>query len=68
MPYKVECAVTSCTHNRRFNETYGYCVCDKNIVLKFRLAGDFGKGTIVMLECLNQLLPQDGGNNASQGG
>jgi hypothetical protein len=55
----VECAVTSCIHNRKFNERYGYCDSPQNIVLKFRLAGDFGKGTIVMLECLNQVLPQE---------
>jgi hypothetical protein len=54
-----ECAVITCKHNERFNNKYGYCRSVKNIVLKFRMAGDFGKGTIVFLECLNQELPQD---------
>ena len=55
---KVECACTTCIHNKVFSVRYGYCECPQNIVLKFRLAGDFGKGTIVFLECLNQELPQ----------
>ena len=54
---QVECACITCLHNHPFNVHYGYCESEKNIVLKFRLAGDFGKGTIVMLECLNQELP-----------
>lgn len=56
---KVECGVTMCKYNKRFNNKYGYCESPDNIILKFRLAGDFGKGTIVMVECLNQKLPQD---------
>jgi len=56
---KVECAVITCSHNNQYSTKYGYCECPKDIILKFRLAGDFGKGTIVMLECLNQQLPQD---------
>lgn len=59
---KIECAITTCVYNKRFNSSYGYCEHPKNIVLKFRLAGDFGKGTIVMLECLNQELPQNKGD------
>jgi hypothetical protein len=57
---KIECALVTCTHNKRFNEGYGYCESPHNIILKFRLAGDFGKGTIVMVECLKQELPQKG--------
>lgn len=56
---KVECAVIMCQYNKSFNKQYGYCECPQNIVLKFRLAGDFGKGNIVFLECLQQKLPQD---------
>ena len=58
---KVECACTTCEHNKPIsgNLKYGYCECPQNIVLKFRLAGDFGKGTIVFLECLNLILPSD---------
>jgi len=55
----IECAITTCKWNKPFNEKYGYCKYPGNVVLKFRLAGDFGKGTIVMLECLQQELPQD---------
>jgi hypothetical protein len=50
---KVECGITTCSHNQAFNESYGYCRCPDNIVLKWRLAADMGKGTIVMLECLS---------------
>ena len=56
---KVECALTTCEHNKPFKAKYGYCECPQNIILKFRMAGDFGKGTIVFLECLNLVLPQD---------
>jgi len=54
---KVECAVTTCRWCKPFSAKYGHCEYGGNIVLKFRLAGDFGKGTIVMLECLMQDLP-----------
>jgi hypothetical protein len=56
---KIECACTSCLLNEPFNNHYGYCQSEQNIVLKFRAAGDFGKGTIVFLECLNQTLKQE---------
>jgi hypothetical protein len=55
---KVECGIVSCVYNKPFDAKYGYCEYDKNIVLKFRLAADMGKGTIVMVECLNMVLPE----------
>ena len=56
---KVECGITSCAHCQPFDKQYGYCQCPANIVLKFRLAADMGKGTIIMVECLNMELPED---------
>jgi len=53
----VECGINNCKHCEKFNESYGYCRCPDNIVLKFRIAADFGKGTMVMVECLNMELP-----------
>lgn len=59
MTSKVECAIITCKHNRRFNLKYGYCESPRNVVLKFRGSIDI-KGTIVFMECLNMELP--GGN------
>jgi len=56
---KVECAMRGCVHNRPFNKDYGHCEADKDIVLKWRLAADFGRGNIVMMECLNLELKQE---------
>ncbi len=56
---KVECGITTCIYCEKFNDKYGYCESPKNPVLKFRIAADMGKGTIVMVECLNMVLPQD---------
>lgn len=61
---KVECGIVSCVYNKPFNNKYGYCEYDKNIVLKFRLAADVGKGTIIMVECLNMTLPEPEGEAA----
>lgn len=55
----IECGITTCRHNVPMNQKYGECKCEENIILKFRIAADLGKGTIVMLECLNMELPQD---------
>ena len=56
---KVECGVISCHWNKQFDKKYGHCEYEQNVILKFRAAFDAGKGTIVMLECLNMHLPQD---------
>jgi hypothetical protein len=53
----IECGIVTCTHNEPFNEKYGHCRCPDNILLKWRLAADMGKGTVVMLECLNMHIP-----------
>ncbi len=55
---KIECGATSCIHNKRFSQFYGYCECPNNPVLKFRLAANLDKGTIIMMECLNLELPE----------
>lgn len=34
------------------------CVCDRGVELKWRLAADLGKGSIVMMECLNMVLDE----------
>lgn len=52
----VECALTTCKNIGNVHGKYGYCQLP-TVTLKFRLAGDFGKGTIVMMECLQQELP-----------
>ena len=57
MAKQVECACLMCAFNGKEGGSYGFCNNPK-ITLKFRLAGDFGKGTIVFLECLEQQLPQ----------
>ncbi len=60
----IECGVVSCVFSEQKDKKYGYCkheeVVSKGIVLKFRAAFDAGKGTIVMLECLNMQLPEEG--------
>ena len=43
---KVECPLDSCKHVKD-----GVCQLE-SICLKWRCAGDFGKGAIVMVECL----------------
>jgi len=56
---KVECAVITCKYNRpeeSNDPNYGICHCPKDLILKFRFAGDFGRGNIVFLECINQEL------------
>ncbi len=57
----VECGIVSCVFNEPFDKSYGYCKYEerggKGIVLKFRMAFDASKGTIVMVECLNMELP-----------
>ena len=55
----VECGITTCRHNKPFDQKYGHCQYPENIILKFRIAADLGKGTIVMLECLNMELPEE---------
>lgn len=59
----IECGIISCAFCQPFDKKYGYCkheeATGKNIVLKFRAALDAGKGTIVMMECLNMELPED---------
>jgi hypothetical protein len=54
----VECGILTCVHNDPFDSKYGYCKCDKNIVLKFRAAFNITGGTIIMMECLNMTLPE----------
>lgn len=53
----IECGIVTCLHNKPFNKNYGRCECQDNILLKWRLAADMGKGTIVMVECLNMHIP-----------
>ena len=53
----IECGIVTCSHNKPFSKNYGYCECQDNILLKWRLAADMGKGTIVMVECLNMHIP-----------
>lgn len=57
----IECGINSCVYCEPFDKSYGYCKHEertsKGIVLKFRMAFDAGKGTIVMVECLNMELP-----------
>lgn len=51
MPTKIECGLVTCIYNDKSRKKYG--ICRRNdITLKFRLAGDFGKGNIVFIECL----------------
>ena len=58
-----ECGIISCKWNEPYDNKYGYCryteLEKRNIVLKFRLAADMGKGTIVMVECLQMELPEE---------
>jgi len=56
---RIECGITTCRHNKKFSNKYGYCQCPKDIVLKFRAYMEWNAGGIVYLECLNQKLPQD---------
>ena len=56
----IECGILTCLHNEPFNKGYGYCRCDKNPVLKFRIAADLGKGTMILMECLNMVMPEEG--------
>ncbi len=55
----IECGITRCQYNELVNQKYGMCKKDGIVTLKWRLAGDFGKGAIVMIECLNMELPQE---------
>ena len=55
---KVECALITCEHNDKSNGKYGYCQ-KENITLKYRMAGDFGRGNIVFVECLEMELPNE---------
>ena len=59
----IECGIISCKWNKPYDRKYGYCCYTelekRNIVLKFRLAADVGKGTVVMVECLSMELPED---------
>ena len=65
----IECGVTSCAYNQAKTGKYGLCSREerenKNIVLKFRAAFDAGRGTIVMVECLNMQLPESTGSDAA---
>ena len=57
---KVECGITTCKHNNLIKGKYGICNYNQgNIILKWRLAADMGKGTIVMVECLMMELPDE---------
>ena len=50
---KVECPMITCVYNKRMPEkNHGICNKD-NIYLKWRFGGDFGKGKIFAVECLN---------------
>jgi hypothetical protein len=54
---KVECQLTSCFWNDRTGEKCGNCMNDEGIVLKWRMAFDLGKGSMVLMECQNFTLP-----------
>ena len=51
---KVECPLDTCKHVKKG-------ICQKeSIYLKWRMAGDFGKGNIVMVECYDlELIPRE---------
>lgn len=56
---RVECGITTCRFNKLYDKKYGDCQHPQGIVLKFRMAFDAGKGTIVMVECLNMEIEPD---------
>ena len=70
MPYRVECGIVTCRFNDPFSKNYGWCMNPDNIVLKWRMAGDFGKGNIVFMECLQMDIPvraiEDANNKSEQ--
>ena len=49
----VECAMLTCRLNDKSKGKYGLCRHPAGIVLKWRLAADLGKGSLVLMECLN---------------
>ena len=59
---KVECAILTCRFNDKGDGKYGVCQYQPGIVLKWRLAADLGKGSLVLLECLNMELKGEEGN------
>lgn len=56
---KVECGIKTCIYNKFDHGDYGICQKADGIVLKWRLAADLGKGSIVMMECLNLTFPEE---------
>lgn len=54
----VECGIITCRLNDKSRGKYGVCQHPTGIVLKWRFAADFGKGSIVCMECLNMELPE----------
>ena len=43
----------TCKLNDKSKGKYGLCQHPSGIVLKWRLAADLGKGSLVLMECLN---------------
>ncbi len=54
----VECAILSCRLNDKSRGKYGVCRHPTGITMKWRLAADLGKGSLVLLECLNMEIPE----------
>jgi hypothetical protein len=57
MPKKVECPMVACFWNDRSGDKCGNCIHEEGIALKWRMAFDLGKGSMVLMECLNFTLP-----------
>lgn len=57
MPKKVECQITSCFWNDRTGDKCGNCINEEGIVLKWRVGMDLGKGSMILVECLNFTMP-----------
>ena len=56
---RVECVVSSCSfRGAPIDSKYGICTLP-SIKLRFRAALDMGKGTYVLVDCLQMELPQD---------
>ena len=61
MPTKIDCGLNTCKFNDKSNGRFGTCQRE-GIVLKYRMAGDFGKGNIVFIECMEMELPEYAGD------
>lgn len=47
----------SCFWNDRTGEKCGNCINEEGIVLKWRVGLDLGKGSMILVECMNFTLP-----------